>query len=283
MQTVIGIFSSRDRAEGAVEALSKAKVPERAIVFLSRSESETKTVARQFGATLGGLMGMATGASAGMVVATMLVPEIGTVFALGFGAAALLGTKVADGAENKVSPTPDDKAPEDVAFFREVLKQGRSLVVVRTESQETAAAACRILDRFGIGMRRHGSTETKVSSRTVAGISILDVSGRITIGDGSAVLREAVQQSIQAGSKTILLNLREVSYMDSSGIGELVRTSTAVRRLGGQLKLVNPSNRVWELLEMTRLSAVFDTEPDEATALESLGGKLVGGADQGSV
>lgn len=275
MQTVIGIFSSRDRAQHAVEALLKAKVPEQEIVFLSRSESETKTVARQFGAALGGFMGMATGASAGVVAATMLVPEIGPVFALGFGAAALLGAKVADGAENKVSPTPDEKAPEDVAFFRDVLKQGRSLVVVRTKPRETAAVACQILDRFGIGMRRHGSRETKVSARTLAGISILDVFGRITIADGSVVLRDAVQQAIEGGSKTILLNLREVGYMDSSGIGELVRTSTAVRRVGGQLKLVNPSKRVWELLQMTRLAAVFDVEPNEAKALDSLAGKVV--------
>ena len=280
METVIGVFSSRDRAEGAVEALLQAKVPEQAIVFLSRSESETKSVARQFGATLGGLMGMATGASAGVVAATMLVPEIGTVFGLGFGAAALLGARAAQGGESKVSPTPDEKAPEDVAFFRDLLKQDRSLVVVRTDLQETATVACRILDRFGIGMRRHGSSGTKVSARTVAGISILDVSGRITMGDGSPLLREAVRQLIQQGSTKILLNLREVAYMDSSGIGELVRISTTVRRLGGQLKLVNPSKKVWELLEMTRLSTVFDTEPDELTAIDSLCHKLVRAMNQ---
>ena len=270
METVIGVFSSRDRAEGAVEALLKAKVPEQAIVFLSRSESETKTVARQFGATLGGLMGMATGASAGVVAATMLVPEIGPVFALGFGAAALLGARVSDGAGSKVSPTPDEKAPEDVAFFHDVLKQNRSLVVVRTESQETAAVACRILDRFSIGMRRHGSSRTHVSARKLAGISILDVSGRITMADGSAVLREVVEQVIQEGCRKILLNLRDVGYIDSSGIGELVRTSTMLRRLGGQMKLVNPSERVRVLLEITRLSTVFDTELDEVTAIASL-------------
>lgn len=273
MEMVIGVFSSRDRAEGAVEELLKARVPEQAIVFLSRSESETRTVARQFGATFGGLMGMATGASAGVVTATMLLPEIGTVFALGFGAAALLGARVTEGKERRVSPTPDEKAPEDVAFFWEVLKQGRSLIVVRTESQETATVACRILDRFGIGMRRHASSRTQISGRTVAGISILDVSGRITIGDGGVVLREAVQQLIQEGSQKILLNLGDVGYMDSLGIGELVRAFTAVRRHGGQLKLVNPSKRVRELLEMTRLSAIFDTQPDEVTAMNSFAEK----------
>ena len=270
METIIGVFSSRDRAEGAVEALIKAKVPEEAIVFLSRSEAETKSVARQFGATLGGLMGMATGASARVLAAAMMVPDIGPVFALGFGAATLLGAKVSDGAASKVSPTPDEKAPEDLAFFHDVLKQSRSLVVVRTGSQETAAVACRILDRFSIGMRRHGSTRTQVSARSVAGISILDVSGRITMTDGSAVLRDAVEQLIQEGCRKILLNLRDVGYIDSSGIGELVRTSTTFRRLGGQMKLVNPNKRVWELLEMTRLSTVLDTEADEDTAIASL-------------
>ena len=270
METVIGVFSSRDRAEGAVEQLLQAKVPEQAIVFLSRSEAETKTVAGQFAKTLGELMGMATGASAGVVAATMLVPEIGVVFGLGFGAAALLGTKAAESRESRVSPTPVEKAPEDVAFFRDVLKQGRSLIVVRTESRETAAVACRILDRFGMGMRRRASRQTQVSARSVGEVSILDVSGRITMGDGNVVLREAVAQVIEDGGKKILLNLQEVGYMDSSGIGELVRTTSSVRRVGGQLKLVNPSKRVRDLLELTRLSAIFDTEPDEVTAIASL-------------
>jgi anti-sigma B factor antagonist len=270
METVIGVFSSRDRAQGAVEHLLKAKVPEQAIVFLSRSESETTTVARQFAKTVGELMGIATGASAWVIAATMLVPEIGTVFGLGFAAAALLGTKVAEGRESKVTTTPFEKAPEDVAFFCEVLKQDRSLIVVRTESRATAADACRILDRFGIGMRRRVTSQTQLSARTVGEISILDISGRITLGDGTVILRDAVTQLIEDGSKKVLLNLQEVGYMDSSGIGELVRTTNSLRRQGGQLKLVNPSKRVRELLALTRLASIFDTEPDEATAIAAL-------------
>ncbi|MBV9182372.1 MAG: STAS domain-containing protein [Acidobacteria bacterium] len=122
-------------------------------------------------------------------------------------------------------------------------------------------------------MRRRASNQTQVSARTVQGISILAVSGRITLGDGNVLLREAVQQVIEEGNNKIVLNFREVGYMDSSGIGELVRTMTTVRRHGGWLRLVAPSKRVRELLEMTQLSAIFDSDPDEATAINSLAAK----------
>jgi anti-sigma B factor antagonist len=281
METVIGVFSSRERAEEAVEELLKAKVPQQALVFLTRSESQAKVVAKEIGATLGGLMGMATGASAGAAVASLLLPGVGPVFALGFGAAALLGLagagtgasvgKTLAGAGEKTKPTSDEKAPDDVAFFRDVLQGGRSLIVVRTESADTATMACGILDRMGLGMRGHAPVRTQLATRTVADISVVDVSGRITIGEGSNLLRDTVRQLLEQGSRKILLNLHEVGYIDSSGMGELVRTYTSVRGQGGQMKLLNPSKRVNDLLRITHLSAIFEIQPDEASALQSFG------------
>ena len=91
METAIGVFASRDRAEEAVKELLQRNVPEQAIVFLTRSENEAKTVGKQLGAYTGGFMGGAVGMSAGVATATVFVPGIGGVFALGFGAATLLG------------------------------------------------------------------------------------------------------------------------------------------------------------------------------------------------
>src|ERR1700682_274884 len=162
METAIGVFSSRERAEDAVRELLDRKVPQEAIVFLTRSETEAKTVGKELGATLGGFMGVGTGMSAGVVAATMLaVPGIGQVFALGFGAAALLGLfgagvgstlgkSMADDTRAP-QPTPDEKCSEDAVFFREVLKEGRSLIVVRAESPETARVAFGIPGSVGFG------------------------------------------------------------------------------------------------------------------------------------
>ena len=91
METAIGVFSSRDHAEEAVKELRQRGVPEQSIVYLTRSENEAKSIAKEFGATVGGFVGGAAGMSAGVVAATLLLPGIGPVFALGFGAAALLG------------------------------------------------------------------------------------------------------------------------------------------------------------------------------------------------
>jgi anti-sigma B factor antagonist len=279
METVIGVFSSRERAEEAVGELLEAKVPEQAIVFLTRSETEARTIGKELGATIGGFMGMATGASAGVAAASLLLPGVGPVFALGFGAAALLGlagasTGAAVGkglaeSNDKPKPTPDERSPGDAAFFREVLQRGRSLIVVRTASPEVATVACIILDRLGLGMRGHVPVTTQVSTRTVADVSVLDVSGRITIGEGSSGLREAVHALLEQGARKILLNLHEVGYIDSSGIGELVRTYTSIRSHGGQVRLVSPSKRVSDLLQMTKLSAVFEIEADEASGIQA--------------
>lgn len=280
METTIGVFSSRDRAEEAVRELIEQKVPKESIVFLSRSETDAKTVGKGFGATVGGFMGAATGMSAGVVAATLLVvPGIGQVFALGFGAAALLGLAgvgagsaighAAAGENATPVPISDEKVSEDAQFFREVLKEGRSLIVVRTESHEIAHKANAILDRLGLGIPGHTPLKMQTSIRQVHDITIVDISGRITLGEGNVMLRETILGIIQKGNNKILLNLHDVGYVDSSGIGELVKSYTTVRNQGGQMKLLNPSKRMRDLLQMTRLSAVFDVQADEASAIQS--------------
>jgi anti-sigma B factor antagonist len=98
---------------------------------------------------------------------------------------------------------------------------------------------------------------------------VVDVKGRITIGEGNTMLREVVSNLIESGNKNILLNLAGVQYMDSSGLGELVRTHSTLHRQGGQLKLVNLAPKVHELLRATSLLKVLDVRKDEASAIES--------------
>ena len=109
----------------------------------------------------------------------------------------------------------------------------------------------------------------KASNRQVNGITIVDMSGRITLGEGSVVLREAVKDLLSKGQKKILLNLGDVSYIDSSGIGELVSAFTSVRREGGELKLLKLTKKVHDLLQITKLYTVFDIKDDETAAVQS--------------
>jgi len=284
METAIGVFASRDHAEKAVKELVEQGVPQESMVFLTRSETEARTVAKEFGAYVGGFVGGAAGITTGVVAASLLLPGIGTVFALGIGAAALLtgagagagaGTAVGlAAARNPEAPTPTaaERCPEDVAFFQEVLKEGRSLILVRTESRELASSACAILDRLGFGMERRTPKKMQITTRHLGDVTVLDIDGRITLGEGNVMLREMVRDLAEKGNKKIVLNLGTVEYVDSSGIGELVKTHTTVRNQGGQLRLVNLNKRINDLLQMTRLSAVFDIDSDEASALRSLRG-----------
>jgi anti-sigma B factor antagonist len=107
----------------------------------------------------------------------------------------------------------------------------------------------------------------KVSTRQIDGVTILDLSGRITLGEGSVQLRDSVRDLLAKGSKQILLNLGDVNYIDSSGIGELVSAYTAVRNQGGDLKLLNLTKKVHDLLQITKLYTVFDIKDDEASAV----------------
>jgi len=109
----------------------------------------------------------------------------------------------------------------------------------------------------------------KATNRQVEGVAVVDMSGRITLGEGSVVLRDTIRDLIGKGSKKILLNLGDVTYIDSSGIGELVSAFTAVRRENGELKLLNLTKKVHALLQITKLYTVFDIRDDEATAIKA--------------
>lgn len=303
METAIGVFSSRRDAEEAVKQLRQQGVPEEAIVFLTWSENEAKVAARRL-AAFAGLAGGAADAS--VAIAEFLLPGLGTVFALGFGKVTLLRLAavraasavgllvmdaqkipqpVADVMSDEASDVTYEEKAKYAAFFREILKEGRSLVVVGTESRELVASACVILDRLGLQLGKPGleemtSSELRITSRQVGDAVvvpavapvIIDMSGRITVGEGNLLLREIVGNLVESGKKDIVLNLGDVTYVDSSGLGELVRTLTTIRNLHGELKLVNLSKRVEELLQMTRLSSVFDIYEDEASAIAAFGG-----------
>ena len=109
----------------------------------------------------------------------------------------------------------------------------------------------------------------KASTRQVDGITVVDLSGRITLGEGSVILRDTVRDLVAKGNKKILLNLGDVNYIDSSGIGELVSAFTSVRNQGGELKLLNLTKKVHDLLQITKLYTVFDVKDDEAAAVKS--------------
>lgn len=109
----------------------------------------------------------------------------------------------------------------------------------------------------------------KSNTRLVDGVTIIDLSGRITLGEGSTVLRDLVRQTVAKGNKKILLNLGDVTYIDSSGIGELVSAFTSVRNAGGELKLLNLTKKVHDLLQITKLYTVFDVKDDEAAAIQA--------------
>jgi anti-sigma B factor antagonist len=109
----------------------------------------------------------------------------------------------------------------------------------------------------------------KLNIRQVGEITVLDLAGRITLGEGSSTLRDALKDVLAKGQKKVLLNLSEVSYIDSSGIGELVSAFTTVTNLGGQLKLNGLNKRVKDLLQITKLYTVFEVFDEESTAMRS--------------
>lgn len=109
----------------------------------------------------------------------------------------------------------------------------------------------------------------KIKSREANGIAILDLQGVITLGEGDEELKEAIDKSLSEGQKNIILNMKKVSFMDSSGVGELVGCYTSVSRAGGHLKLFNLNDKVHDLLQITQLISVFETFDSEKEALDS--------------
>jgi len=109
----------------------------------------------------------------------------------------------------------------------------------------------------------------KTKVRNIGKVSVLDLSGKITIGEGDVILREEVNKLLETDRKSILLNLDKVSYMDSAGIGELVACFKRASEAGARLKLLNPSGRVSDLLSLTKLQQVFEIFNEEKEALVS--------------
>ena len=109
----------------------------------------------------------------------------------------------------------------------------------------------------------------KATVRQVDSVTVVDVSGRITLGEGCIQLREVIRGQLTKNRKNLLLNLADVTYIDSSGIGELVSAFTAISNQGGQLKLLNLTKKVHDLLQITKLYTVFDIHNDEAAAISS--------------
>ena len=109
----------------------------------------------------------------------------------------------------------------------------------------------------------------KAMVRKIGNVSVVDIAGKITIGEGDVVLREKVTELLDSGETRILLNLEKVKYMDSAGIGELVACYKRAKEKSGTVKLLNPSGKVYDLLQLTKLEEVFDTFRNEGEALTS--------------
>jgi len=112
-----------------------------------------------------------------------------------------------------------------------------------------------------------------IHDRSVGDVTIIDVNGRMTLGEGQELLRDKVNSLIQQGKKKLVINLAEVPYIDSAGLGEIVRTYTTVNHQGGALKLLNLTKRIQDLLAITKLLTVFETFDTEAEAVGSFGPK----------
>ncbi len=167
---------------------------------------------------------------------------------------------------------PDPLAPENL-----MKTSGRGIFLIRSfmdvveiHPSQTGTELKMIKHVHGNRGFQGGSPVTmKSSTRQVDGVTIVDLSGRITLGEGSVVLRDTVRDLLSKGQKKILLNLGDVNYIDSSGIGELVSAYTTAKNQGGELKLLNLTKKVHDLLQITKLYTVFDVKDDEAGAVKS--------------
>ena len=108
-----------------------------------------------------------------------------------------------------------------------------------------------------------------IAERTVSEVTVLDLKGKMTLGEGDELLKDKINSLLASGKKKLLLNLESVPYIDSAGLGEVVRTYTTVSRQGGSLKLLNLTKRIEDLLSITKLLTVFDTFDSEAEAIKS--------------
>jgi anti-sigma B factor antagonist len=111
--------------------------------------------------------------------------------------------------------------------------------------------------------------DLRATYRDAGVVTVVDIGGRITLGEGSALLRKTIRELLEEGRRKILLNLADVNYIDSSGIGELVTAFTTVKKNGGDLKLLHLTKKVHDLLQLTKLFTVFDVYSDESIAVTS--------------
>jgi anti-sigma B factor antagonist len=150
---------------------------------------------------------------------------------------------------------------------------GASSLTDYVDSTPSAFVACSGIDLTDVwhyhSGRESANMPLKIETREVAHVIVLDVKGRIVLGDEIGVLRDAVRGLVADGKKKIILNLADVDYIDSSGVGELVGCFTTVRNAGGELKLLKLSQKVQDVLYVTKLYTVFDIREDEFTAVKS--------------
>jgi len=109
----------------------------------------------------------------------------------------------------------------------------------------------------------------KAAVRRVGDVAVIDLSGRLTLGEGSGLVRNTIKEQVNAGSRNILVNLKDVTYIDSAGLGELVGAYATVTNMGGAIKLLHPQHKVHDLLQVTKLYTVFIAFDDEAEAMRS--------------
>jgi anti-sigma B factor antagonist len=109
----------------------------------------------------------------------------------------------------------------------------------------------------------------QIQERSAGDVTVLDLKGKMTLGEGDELLRDKINSLIQQGRRKVVLNLEYVPYIDSAGLGEIVRTYTTISRQGGSLKLLNLTKRITDLLSITKLLTVFDTYDSEADAVRS--------------
>ena len=177
-----------------------------------------------------------------------------------------------------VAAIPDPLAPENLlrasgrgiflmkSFMDEVSFRALAPGTETTLIKRRTAAPTHLTDIY-----KEKKMSLKFKTRQVDGVTILDLNGRITLGDGSVTLRDAVKDALNKGDKRILLNLADVDYIDSSGIGELVSAYTSMKNAGGELKLLHLTKKVHDLLQITKLYTVFDVRDDETVAVGSFG------------
>jgi anti-sigma B factor antagonist len=126
-------------------------------------------------------------------------------------------------------------------------------------------------------MSAEAAMSLKAAVRRAGDVAIVELSGKITLGEGSGLVRNTIKDLVNSGQKNILINLKEVGYIDSAGLGELVGAYATVTNMGGNVKLLNPQAKVHDLLQVTKLYTVFVAFDDEAEALRSFAASATAG------